>query len=90
MNPSASARQTEVWVGVGVGEPREGGKRPGRVRRRWAMMWSTTAWSVMKLKIRSRPGQVGQASGSTSNTRRSNFAQVSLRARAAGESSCGG
>jgi len=51
MNPSASARQTVVSVGGGVGLPRAGEKRPGRVRRRWAMMWSTTAWSVMKLKM---------------------------------------
>ena len=63
MNPSASARQMVVSVGADVGLPRAGGKRPGRVRRRWVMMWSTTAWSVMKLKMRVRqakPGSTGK------------------------------
>jgi len=69
--PSASARQR---VGVAAGLPRGGGKRPGRVRRRCAKcarMRSTTRGSVMKPTIRSRAGQVGQASGSISSTRRS-------------------
>jgi len=64
-----------VSVGIGVGLPRAGGKGPGRVRLRWAMMRSTTAWSVMKLKMRKRPRQVGQARGSISRPRATEYSR---------------